>query len=178
MLHHEAHNEAEGRNEEPLLQQDDLINRLGQLSDGDEVMHSTHSITQLHCATSYSLHSVEAVLCMSFLSFQTPDIHTLLQARRHIYFNYDYFTDWPIPESLQVQYSVQGLHSQPQSTCRQSCISTLSVVCLHHCTLVSPDTCMQLLLYVRCMNTHEHAGARPLLQHQREAQNGQWRLCI
>ena len=52
MLHHEAHNEAEGRNEEPLLQQDDLINRLGQLSDGDEVMHSTHSSTvqhHIHC---------------------------------------------------------------------------------------------------------------------------------
>lgn len=38
------HPEVEGRSEEPLLQQEDLINKIYELSDGDEVMHSTHSI--------------------------------------------------------------------------------------------------------------------------------------
>ena len=47
------HPEAEGGSEEPLLQQDDLINSIDELSDGDEVMHSAHSIIQLRNAILY-----------------------------------------------------------------------------------------------------------------------------
>ena len=120
------HPETEGRSEEPLLQQDDLINRIDELSDGDEVMHSTHSIMHLSHEISYK-HLSELCGCLCcfsdersshlytpFLFFQTPNITTLLDSQR-VYFNYDCFTDGPIPESLQVQ-CVRDMESHPLST--------------------------------------------------------------
>lgn len=44
------HPEAEGTNEEPLLQHDDFINQRDELSDGDEVIHSMYTALFAHVA--------------------------------------------------------------------------------------------------------------------------------